>query len=675
MGKWIGLVSACQRKAAVVCLILAACSSGSSSSGGSFDSGVGGGTDAGGIGSDGGTIGSAPLDESVRLATVSATHAVYVANLGRTKAERDAALVAFLRQQPTIEAAGISSTDNVWARFTDGTLYFSFDNGGPPPPVRPEAPQAPVQDEAERSPQLLDLPGGVKAISANSLEPQWRDVSGEIGGWLADAGYSVQTGPLTVDNFENMSDVSVLFWQTHSGVAELRPDAGTPQPDGGPPTDFAFLTSTVATVPLSQTTYKSYRDNGYLAVGTALMPSGPEPRYAITQKYIREKVRGKLAPAALVAIDSCTGAAADAAWDAAGAAQFVAWTSLSGNIAYLAFEKYFDRLLGANAATPISNPKERSFAEMLVEHWMVTAGYDLDRSVFSDGNPSAARLQFNHHAAHGDFAILRPSIFRTLNTAPGAGQTFYRFTLDGSFGEDPGPGNRSVSLASTQLDVLEWHNSNLIVKVPSPIPSGALQVAIGNRKSNEVPLTEWLIPFTYDFTGEETLRYQITIDCRLRADVRGSRVLPADVPAFLPAGTWELEDSHGSLIVDGELHDNQGKLLESWTGGGTLPWYNPAVKPLSNFVVCAGGFIPASSTLQLGLGASGDFSRAPASGKGSATLDGILPPLLLDVDWSTMTIQAGSVEANTSLANHGVSATLSWPAVTPTNLPDDDVPR
>jgi len=271
----------------------------------------------------------------------------------------------------------------------------------------------------------------LKAIIGNSLGPPWRDVSGEIGGWLADAGYAVQSAGFTVDDFENMSDVSVLFWQTHSGEGQLRPDAGTPPPGGGPPVVFAFWTSTASSGNPPQK-MKVLRDDGSLALAFV----DGVFRYAITDKYIRERLKGKFSPAALVAIDSCTGAGADAAWAAAGVSHFVAWSALSGNISYLAFEKYFDRLLGANAAIPLSTPKERSFPSGAVEAWMQRDGYDLDPSIFETGEKSVSQLKFLHHPANGDFAILRPSIYRALNTAPGAGQTFFRFTLDGSFGDE-----------------------------------------------------------------------------------------------------------------------------------------------------------------------------------------------------------------------------------------------
>jgi hypothetical protein len=40
-----------------------------------------------------------------------------------------------------------------------------------------------------------------------------------------------------------------------------------------------------------------------------------------------------------------------------------------------------------------------------------------------------------------------------------------------------------------------------------------------------------------------------------------------------------------------------------------------------------------------------------------------------------MTIAGDTIQATRPLLNHGVSATLSWPSVTPTNLPVDDDAR
>src|SRR6267142_1513931 len=88
-----GAMRACRSFPAfvIVSLLALAFSACGSSSGGSID-------DAGGVsGSDAGGIsaGAAPLDESVRLAALTDSEAVYRASSGKPKAARDAALVAF----------------------------------------------------------------------------------------------------------------------------------------------------------------------------------------------------------------------------------------------------------------------------------------------------------------------------------------------------------------------------------------------------------------------------------------------------------------------------------------------------------------------------------------------------------------------------------------------------
>ncbi len=50
-----------------------------------------------------------------------------------------------------------------------------------------------------------------------------RDASGTIGGWLGGQGYGVRTSTKpTVEDLEAFSKVGVFFWQTHSGLGELR---------------------------------------------------------------------------------------------------------------------------------------------------------------------------------------------------------------------------------------------------------------------------------------------------------------------------------------------------------------------------------------------------------------------------------------------------------------------
>jgi hypothetical protein len=79
------------------------------------------------------------------------------------------------------------------------------------------------------------------------------------------------------------------------------------------------------------------------------------------------------------------------------------------------------------------------------------------------------------------------------------------------------------------------------------------------------------------------------------------------------------------------------------------------------------------STLGLVLIGVGDFSAGPG-GLRSAGFDGIAPLTTIAVDPKTQAI-AGNTIPVTPGANHGVSATLSWQSVTPTNAPVDDDAR
>jgi hypothetical protein len=646
--------------------------------------------DAGPTSGTGGGGGSAhpatgPLEEAVRLATIDASHAVREANRDKSKAEQDAALVSFFLAQPTIEAAGLSETNGVWARFTDGVMHYVFSNrpglpGGAPPAG---ASPPPVTDESALA--LFDLPASTTAISAFSLEPGWTDVSARIGKWLDNAGYhGVKTGGLTVDDFENMSDVAVLFWQTHSATIHGR--ALSPPEGGVPPEAFAFMTSTIATVALGSGRYKWLRDNLYLATGGTTIGVS-EPRYALTEKYISERLKGKFAPHALVAIDSCTGAAAAGAWAAAGVSAFVGWDDESGFLSPIAFERMFDRLLGANDADPFSTPQERPFPLTRVEVWMKDHGYDLDRSIFAPeppGSPlplkSKAKLQFFHN---GTSEILRPTIQRIINTI----NDRYLWTIEGSFGIDPGRASGTVTYGTRTLEIVSWSAGgqgggsggpdSILVAVPADLrtnpPSGDIVVAVGDRKSEPVPMTEWLLPFTYTLIGEETLNYVVKVNCRLRADVRGVRNGPADALIYPSTVTWALADSDGSVSASGVLRDPGGRLLEAWSGGGALRAFEPTASTLpGNFVSFSGVIDLATSRLRLlPLIAIGDYQRTTPAGTSTvmASLKGV-SLLDLTLDSTTLGIKAGSVAVPPQqLTSPDLSATLTWPDVMPINPP------
>lgn len=604
----------------------------------------------GGGGSTQGGGGGGTVTEGERFATIKAGHAEYAARGAEPKAVRDPALVAFFKAQATVEDAGISSTNNVWVRFKDGRLHYIFDNKPGPRPGSPSGRRALAKE----------MPANPTAYSDFSLDPGWTDVTDQIGGWLTNSGYTVSS-KLRVSDFEAMNNVGVIFWQTHSAEGKVR--------GGG--TDFAFLTSTVASPALASGDYKFLLDNQYLSTGDIVLSNSPfvfETHFAITNKYIRDRLRGKLARNSLVAIDSCTGAntASAAAWKDAGAACFVGWDNLSGRQSEIAFQRIFDRLTAANEIQPFAVPEQRPFEMSRIVQWMQQNGFDDDPSP-----DHVAKLKFFFNAANGDFEIVRPTVTRILYEANNQAEPYFKWLIEGTFGADPGPANRRVVYGTTQLEVVRWEDYGIIVKIPKTnMPSGDIQVIIGTRKSQPVPITEWTVPFTYTLIGEETLKYVVKITAKVRADVRGQRHVPGTDPTYSPIAVWTLEDTTGNVTASGSLHDNQGKLIERWTGGSTLKPLTPT-GPTLDYAHFQGNFDRASSKLMNFLIVStGRFDTLSGANRGSGGINGITVPMSITVDWPTLRINGNTINANPGqLGAHGVSATLQWPNVTPTNAP------
>ena len=614
-------------------------------------------------GNDGGTA----IGESDRLATIAAADATFQAGIGAPKDQRDAALVTFFQGQKTVEAAGTSPLGNVWVRFTDGSLYLDLDNTDLPatPPHRPKS----AEPRAAPGTAVSDMPEQVAAVAVSSLEPgQMPDDKG-IADMLANAGYQVQRGSLDVDGLLALSNVGVLYWQTRAGQGTLR---STSDP---PPTTYALMTTTVASADLGQGRYKALRDQGELAlVGVNIQESGKwrkEIRYGATEKLIAS-LQKPLASTALVIIDAATSADSgmEAAWAAAGAAHYLGWSG-AAPVDGFAFQIFFDRMLGVDQVVNVT-PALRPFTSQAVESWMQQGGYDQNR--FS----SSVKVRLFYHPQNGDFAILTPTIQRVLNTSRGSDGK-WRWTVEGNFGDAPGAGAHSVTYGGTPLDILSWTSTSILVQVPNQVPSGEMQVAVGVRKSETVPITEWKIPFTYTLIGKGTLKQVIHVDCHLRADIRGIRNGPGDLfPSWIPIQTWALYDTSGQLDASGTYTD-PGGTTTTWSGGGILPWTGDPASTATNFVQCQGAIAITPSTAPLSIDqaslqyftliASGNYSGGHAIDLGS--LQGIALPMTLQMDPATFRIQAGKIPATGSLGSLGVSATLEWPETDASYVPGD----
>jgi hypothetical protein len=422
------------------------------------------------------------------------------------------------------------------------------------------------------------------------------------------------------------------------------------------------------------------RDQHWLALMGVNVREGTGERkeihYAITEDFIRNWT-GHLARPPLVAINAENSAQVDTAWATAGAAHYVGVSGLSGidGGPISPFLILFDKLLGLDAAPGHVIPWLRPFPSQAVEPWMVQNGFDAEAG-------TNAKIQFFYHSINGDFAILIPTIYRVLNTAPGQNESFYKWTIEGTFGDTPG----TVTYGGTPLEVRSWSNESISVKAPTgPIPSGGFQVAVGPRKSPPLMVTDWSVPFTYTLTGKGSLQYVLHADCRMRVDALGQRNGPSDIdPTYIPLATWALDDTGGRLQASGSYTDpNSNKTLQ-WSGGGLIPWIGDSGSGPTNFTTCQGLFVYSppvgifgsdnSAIQSFALGALSHYSSTEG-GDQIAGFKGITQPLKLTIDSSTMAIQAGSVQATGSLGTYGVSAVLEWPTTPPSYAPQDGYSR
>jgi hypothetical protein len=590
---------------------------------------------------------------------------------------RRSAILARALSSPAIRRAGVSTrAGNLWIEYQDGDIALLVDNRPPPQPgAAPALPPPPPPSPRPR------LPVPINAACGFTLEQfTFENSAATVHGWLNARGYSSSLSTnVTVDQLLSWQNLAVFFWQAHAGGAPV--DPGNPQ---NTTERMAILTGQQAG-DATFVRFRQLRTSRQLLLAKPII-SSPVPGwatlpsfYAVTGDFVRNNMR--FSTRSVVAIDACTAADPDLAsgFLAAGAGVYVSWNALSCQESGTPFRQFFDRLLGQNAEEPKSTPKERPFPVPLVREWMQEKGYDLD-----PGQCHQARLVW--YFASGPVgagerkqaSILRPSINRVLHEAGAANGT--HFLLEGFFAKDADPASRRVAWGDRILHVDEWEENFIRVSPPPPpYPSGDIEVIVGARKSNPVPMTEWVIPFSYKLTGKGSLECRINMTIKLRSDARTVRSKPEESPQGEPSmAIWTLHDSTGIVEASGSYKPNPDTTV-TWSGGSTL-----GSAPLSpHFLHAAATLSPTTSRLErMVLIASGEYTvqNNASSTTRPASLDGFLflgpDELNLRFDPNSHVLQAGSVRNIFPVGTeHGVSAELKWPAVTPTSAPTDDTPR
>jgi hypothetical protein len=644
------------------------------------------------------------LDEQLKLDFLKNASAKMREWAALPQAQYQANLIAWAQGNPLVTKAVVSMpADNVSIRFTDGDVCVLLnkqrDSEGlttvdmPSDAYRKMSPLALKRAEAakggESDPsttasfaESLGLPFSKRVVVANSLESFFPDSAPTIGNWLTASGYDVRrfsgTTVADVKGWFSTGSLGVLFWHVHG--CSFEKEDGTQS--------VGLVTRQFATVELSKGDYKAMRDSG--EVGLAIDRGQTVPFYTITSDFVRNHM--SFAPNSLVVVDACHGTDADLAqaFIDAGAGSYASWDWVSGKLSGDSCRKVFDRMLGMNQEPPVSAVRERSFSQPIVETWMWQQGYEIDPSPKYSGQArDNARLVWKHHPQAPAY-VLKPTIIRILNQIAGPTQRFSALMIEGSFGDDPGAGQRNVVWGGQVQTILRWEGSERIyIRVPNPVPVGNVQVIVTpgfayTALSNEVPITEWTVPFTWSYHEAGTLTEKMVMNVKFRADLRGERVYPESPVIYNPTSFYCMPDCTGTMTASGTYSPMQGVTL-SYNGGSTMQSYDllsdqmPPVYRLTNsgtmkgdgtfsaFSLKANGAYNQTYTYTLPDGSS---MSQPAPGASNFDGSAFFSPMP-SFHPGTFVLQPGSKPVP-----HGSgTATLSWPATAAVAAPTGDTPR
>jgi len=644
------------------------------------------------------------LDEQLKLDFLKNASAKMREWAGLPRAEYQSKLIAWAKQSPLVTRAVVTLPgEDVSIRFTDGDVCVLLnkqrDSQGltaedvpanafwktAPAAVRPaEVVESKKNDPSSTASfdELRALPFSKRVVVANSLESFFPDSSPTIGNWLTVSGYDVKrfsgTTVADVKGWFSTGSLGVLFWHIHGCVFER--EDGTQS--------VGLVTRQFATVDLSKGAYKEMRDSG--EVGLAIDRGQTVPYYTINSGFVRKYM--SFAPNSLVILDACDGANADLAqaFIDAGAGSYASWDWLSGKQSGDSCRKVFDRMLGMNQEAPVSSVKERSFSQPIVETWMWQQGYEFDPSPKVPGQTrDNARLVWKHHPQAPCY-ILKPTIIRILNQISSPTERFSALMIEGSFGEDPGPGQRNVVWGGQVMPILRWESSERIyIRVPNSPPVGNVQVIVTpgfayTAMSNEVPITEWTVPFTWSYHEAGTLTEKMVMNVKFRADLRGERVYPEAPVVYNPTSFYCMPDCTGTMTASG-LYSPMAGVTLTYNGGSTMQSYDilsnqlPPAYRLTNsgtmkgdgtfsaFSLKANGGYDQTYTYTLPDGSS---MSQPAPGVSNFDGSAFFSPMP-SFHPGTFVLQAG----NKPLPHGSGTATLSWPATAAVAAPTGDTPR
>jgi hypothetical protein len=568
--------------------------------------------------------------------------------------DRDAdnlTIYQYVRTLPEFSATGIRPS-GVWARFQDGRFWVFVNNlyGTDTSWNRPEAVLRPTASHRLTKSTDEELPQNNGARIMNALGTAFdysgvgmigfTEVANNARTWLQGVGYSPVTAEPTVDGLKQVRDDGVFYMSAHGDSVGM--------PDGS--WEFGLWTGTQVS-PANDLLYKADLDSGYLGYITAAhIKAGifskdiSETHYAITSLFVRKYMR--FGPRSLVFVNACLSGDQKFrdACIAKGADLYLGWSNYveaykSARIARF----FFDRALGANVERPVLSPPQKGYQIYDVLGFMNTSGRDFTV------HPRFGRADLLQYPMLADVTLLRPLIYYV---SPSASE----LRIGGWFGSDPGQGAATVRVGSTVVPIRTWVSASTIICEPVH-DGGDVVVSVRGRKSTPAPLTKFSGTYNLLVRGRGSLTRRMTISITFVADVRSNRVQVDQSPTWVASNIYDLQSSGGTFEASGEYRDQQGNLVETWSGSGS-------VTALVSGVIDPGGVLPTF----IAVGASATFLR-----NGSAETFGI--PADVGMHWTQMT-GAYEIPGYTYAGGGGTETTTGqFSAFTSTFAPTASTPR
>jgi len=639
--------------------------------------GSGGTAGVAGIGGQGGSGGTGGDASDTLDTVVTALLSQYVLLAPRSNPDQRPTMIAFATSLPGIDQAGWTDQahgDNFFAILTDGTPFAMLDNLAPSPDTANSSSQSLSPANPGPLPHVLgsDIPPlSPSAHVLLSLGNAFKDSRSILQSMLQDAGYTVTPGTGTLKELtESIVDDGYFHWHTHSGWVELTP--GVKEPVITTATEYdkvvhkeAFIQNlwkkrwiTVAGASWDRIPNPVDKNNdGKIDLEESLTVKAV---YSLRPPFIDQFFH--FSDNSVVMQDSCTSADGVFAgpFAKANAGVYVGWNSITTDNTRMAL--FTDRLLGANAVPPIEKPPQRPFGQQKVIEWMRAKALD------SDGGTTNSKIMIAVKPG-SDGGILAPSI-ESLWVDEGFFQPDpSKLIVTGIFGpRDDGKYKREVLLNGKALNVTDGDDTTIVADIDDTDDTksaGIVVVTVGGRISNEVPLSLYDIPVSWEFVGADSLKITQTLHYKVRMDVHRYRTEPGGTPGGYFQVFRSRKDSSGTFFAGGTA--TVGDCKFDWAGSGAVKVPSSAAGLFGLFA--SGGFDPATGKFPLFLIVSdgGPATETVKCGDGTPSQQPLDTAIHSDkdpvvfMDPPTYAIMPGT----TKYANEKGNGTLKWSLAAP----------